>query len=202
MMEIWRTIPGQENYEASNLGRIRRVAPGRKTFVGKVLACQRVGTGYRSTALVRDGKAVRHYVHRLVMLAFVGPPPSRHEVNHIDGDKTNNALSNLEYVTRSENNYHAFDNGLMPKGSDHHWWRGGPKPRVRKGPQIGPTHWTRHKPDRIARGERSGKNKITEAQVAAIRARAAAGDVQRSLASEYGVSPAQICRIIKGSRWA
>lgn len=201
-MENWRPVPHHEEYEVSDLGRVRRAAPGRKTFVGKVLRPQQVGTGYRAVALTKNGKARQMYVHRLVMLAFVGQPPPRHEVNHRDGDKANNALANLEYVTRSENNNHAFASGLARRGADHHWWRGGPKPRPRKGKQVGATHWVRHKPERIARGERSGKNKVSAAEVAAIRARASAGEVQRVLAAEYGLSPGQVCRIVKGSRWA
>lgn len=201
-MEGWRTIPGHNEYEVSDLGRVRRAAPGRKTFVGKVLRPQSIGAGYRAVALTKNGKAIHRYVHRLVMLAFVGEPPEGHEVNHRDGDKSNNALANLEYVTRSENNNHAFASGLARKGAEHHWWRGGPKPRVKKGKQAGPTHWTRHKPERIARGESSGKNKVSAAEVEAIRARASTGEVQRAIASEYGLSPAQVCRIVKGSRWA
>jgi hypothetical protein len=201
-MEIWKAIPDHEDYEVSDFGRVRRIAPGRKTFVGKILRDQNTGAGYRSVALTKNGRAVRKYVHRLVALAFLGPPPRGREVNHRDGDKLNNSLANLEYVTRSQNNDHAFALGLKPKGKDHHWWRGGPKPRPRKGRQIGATHWTRLKPEKIARGDHCGHNKVTSAQVAEIRARAASGAVQRRLAAEFGISTAQVCRIIKGSRWA
>ena len=52
-------------------------------------------------------------VHRLVMAAFVGPPPPSHEVNHRDGDKTNPRLDNLEYATSSANQKHAYQAGLQ-----------------------------------------------------------------------------------------
>ena len=57
------------------------------------------------------------------MSAFVGPRPALHETNHIDGNKANNALSNLEYVTKSENTIHAVRLGLRPYSNR----RGAPK---------------------------------------------------------------------------
>lgn len=201
-MEKWMSIPDHSEYEVSDSGRIRRAVAGRKTYIGKVLADHRVSSGYRKVSLTKAGKVLQRYVHRLVMAAFVGPAPDGHEVNHIDGDKANNALANLEYVTRSENMRHAIRVGLVLTGEDSPVWRGGPKPQPKKPKQIGDNHWVRKMPERIARGENSGKNKVTSDQVAAIRSRALAGTMQKSLAAEYGLSRAQICRIIKGSRWA
>lgn len=201
-MTTWKPVVGFTAYEVSDEGDVRRSAPGRRTFVGKVLKPQLAGSGYRFVCLVKGGKSSQRYVHRLVAAAFIGEAPADHEVNHRDGDKSNNHLDNLEYVTRSENCRHAVRLGLTPSGDQHHWWKGGPKPRELKPPHAGERHWTRHKPDRIAKGERSGKNKISAEQVAGIRQCVAAGDVQRDVARRYDLSPAQVCRIIKGTRWA
>jgi hypothetical protein len=64
--------------------------------------------GYPSVYLLRKDKGHRLVVHKLVATAFIGPYPTGKEVNHKDGNRANAALSNLEYVTRSENNFHAY----------------------------------------------------------------------------------------------
>lgn len=70
-----------------------------------------------SAGYVMWGKA---YVHRIVCEAWHGPPPtSKHQVNHKDGDKTNNHPDNLEWVTHRENLQHAFEIGLIPRGERH-----------------------------------------------------------------------------------
>lgn len=68
-------------------------------------------TGYLNVALQNKTLRKREKIHRLVAAAFIGPP-GKLDVNHIDGNKLNNRLENLEYVTRSENLKHAFRLGL------------------------------------------------------------------------------------------
>lgn len=58
------------------------------------------------------------YVHQIVLLAFVGPPPERHEVRHLDGDSLNNRLDNLTYGTRAQNIADAKRHGTFPMGAD------------------------------------------------------------------------------------
>jgi hypothetical protein len=106
-------------YEVSNLGNVRRAKPGRKTYPGKPLRLIKMKIGYMSVHPVVDGKNVTTYVHRLVAAAFIGPCPPGASVNHIDGVKTNNVVSNLEYVTHAENMAHAARTGLSAQGERH-----------------------------------------------------------------------------------
>lgn len=102
----WRSIPGWP-YEASDKGHIRNEE------TGKILA-PILDKKYHRVHLWRGGEEhERFWVHRLVLRAFEGPPPTdKHQVNHIDGDKTNNAVANLEWVTQEENAAHAIESGL------------------------------------------------------------------------------------------
>lgn len=113
--EEWRPIPGWP-YEASSSGRIRRSTGGCSTRVGRVLkvsARHRPG-GYPQVRLSRGSRdqSRTFCVHQLVALAFYGPLPDGWHTNHKDGDKENNRVENLEYVTPAENIRHAIDTGL------------------------------------------------------------------------------------------
>ncbi|AGW43601.1 HNH endonuclease [Burkholderia phage JG068] len=83
------------------------------------------GGEYRRLQLCRDGRKVNHYVHRLIAEAFIPNPSGLPEVNHIDGDKTNNRKGNLEWVSPSDNKYHAVDTGLWPVGKKHYAYKHG-----------------------------------------------------------------------------
>lgn len=108
-MEEWRIIPGFEKYEASNLGRIRSVNKEPRSKADRVITARECNGGYLFVSLNR--KSVM--VHKLVALAFIGarPHPS-FQINHKDGDKTHNAVANLEYCTASQNYIHAIQTGL------------------------------------------------------------------------------------------
>lgn len=116
--EIWKDIPGYEgHYMVSNYGRVYSIPrivnhslKGKKTIPGKMLKLHINNKGRIFTDLCLNGVATRWYVHRLVMLAFVGPCPNGKEVNHIDFDPTNNHLDNLEYLTHVENAAHSAVN--------------------------------------------------------------------------------------------
>lgn len=121
--EVWKDIPGYEGlYQASNLGRVRSLnrvdALGRR-IRGRVLKPGTHLDGYLMVDLSKGGVAKHYSVHRLILLAFRGE--SDLDANHRDGDKANNRLSNLEYVTPSENTQHAYDIGLVvaASGEDH-----------------------------------------------------------------------------------
>ena len=128
MKEVWRPVPGWETlYEVSDLGRVRsldRVVRQRsrsgnwidQPYYAKVLKQSATGgrvkgSRYSCVALAKDNKTKTAYVHHMVAEAFIGPRPDGAEVNHKDCDKTNNAVDNLEYVSRDENIAHALANG-------------------------------------------------------------------------------------------
>lgn len=68
--------------------------------------------GYLSVEFIKDGKRKRFKVHRLVAMEFIPNPLNRTEINHIDGNKSNNSVENLEWSTRSDNLKHAYATGL------------------------------------------------------------------------------------------
>jgi hypothetical protein len=74
--------------------------------------------GYLCVGLCQYGVSKMWKVHRLVALHFIPNPENRMEVNHIDGDKRNNKVYNIEWCTRSENIRHSFDMGLRPLSTD------------------------------------------------------------------------------------
>ena len=103
LLEEWRDIPGFAGlYQVSNFGFVRSLNY-KKLGVVKLLKPQ-LSSGYLRVFLHKDGKYYPRTVHSLVMLAFVGPPePLKPHINHIDENKTNNVLWNLEYCDRKYN---------------------------------------------------------------------------------------------------
>lgn len=75
--------------------------------------------GYRTVRLCSNGRLTYPKVHRLVASAFIPNPDGKLEVNHIDGDKSNNNVDNLEWCTKSENMRHAYKLGLKKTGGDN-----------------------------------------------------------------------------------
>lgn len=97
--EEWRTINDHSRYMVSTLGRVKNKDTGRI-----LKASKNKTAGYVYIRLYSDsGKQTNFRLHRLVALHFLDNPENKPEVNHIDEDKTNNALSNLEWCTRKEN---------------------------------------------------------------------------------------------------
>lgn len=114
--EVWKEVLKSDDgthYYVSDKGNV-------KTRKEKVLTPLINNNGYPMINLVKNGKHQRFSVHRLVAKAFLGEPedPSL-VVNHKDGDKTNNNIENLEYVTSSENTLHAYHNNLCKTGENH-----------------------------------------------------------------------------------
>jgi len=173
--EQWLPVVHFEGYyEVSNYGQIRSVAPGQGRRTDRVLGDWRTSHGYRQVELQVANKSSGFLVHRLVAEAFLGPCPFGKEVDHRDGDKENNLVSNLRYVTRSENmlarNERLRTAGLPLSGLQH--------------------------------GEHNPQAVLTWKKVAEIRAFAAEGMPQRSIAEIFGVRRETIGKIIRGERWA
>jgi hypothetical protein len=184
--EEWRDIPEWEGfYQASSLGRIRNVR------TGKILSPGRAPNGYLIAILMR-GDRVRYSrsVHRLVIKAFIGL--DTRQVNHIDGVKHNNRITNLEYCTPKENKAHARALGLTPTGQ-----RAGMNthPECR---MYGDDNPSRRLPERLLRGEKHGNATLTDKDVAEIKASLASGATGASLAKRYRVGKSTISRIKHG----
>jgi hypothetical protein len=117
MAEVWKSlkslVKGGDNYSISNLGNLRNDKNGR------IRKHTKHKSGYLTTTL---SERSTQYVQRLVALAFIPNPENKPFVNHLDGNKQNNIVGNLEWSTPSENIIHANKTGLQthPKGEDHH----------------------------------------------------------------------------------
>lgn len=113
MKEIWESVKGYEGlYEISDLGRVKRIYKNGKTRILKP-SCNK--QGYVQLALSKNNKLKTFKIHRLVAIAFIKNSSNKREVNHIDGNKKNNSLNNLEWVTSKENIEHAIKTGLRNK---------------------------------------------------------------------------------------
>lgn len=81
----------------------------------RAISLKKTQNGYIACKLFKDGKRKYFFVHRLVAQSFIVNPENKPEINHIDGNKANNHTSNLEWVTSSENQKHAFREGLQKR---------------------------------------------------------------------------------------
>lgn len=118
-MEIWKNIDGYEGqYQVSNYGNVRGLErkvsnhTGILTVKPKMLKQGKNHKGYPIVYLSKNNKQKTITVHRLVAIAFIPKIENKPQVNHIDGDKTNNHVDNLEWCDNSENQIHAYRLGL------------------------------------------------------------------------------------------
>ncbi len=117
--EVWKNIKGYENlYQVSNLGRIKSLARysayrNSKRFINeKIMKLHKSYNGYLRVELCKNNITKKYLVHRLVAYAFLNEHDNNLEINHKDGNKQNNKIENLEWVSRSENEKHAYKIGL------------------------------------------------------------------------------------------
>lgn len=174
MSELWKRVPGfEEFYEASDLGSLRRIATHKGKPKCAVINPHLKSHGYADYWLFRDGnRPKRVAAHRLIWQTLVGPIPDGLVINHKNGVRLDNRLENLEVVTPSENQLHAF--------------------RV-----LGRIH-----PDTSVHGERNGSAKLDAEKVREIRRLRASGMYQYVIAEKFGVTQRAIAQIEHGLTWS
>jgi len=117
MQEIWKDVNGYEGlYQVSNLGRVRslgRINRRGVSMPARIMKPSKNPKGYLICTLTSiDGIRTAYSVHRLTISAFKDNPENLPQINHIDTDKTNNKINNLEWCDGFYNMRHAFDNGV------------------------------------------------------------------------------------------
>ena len=102
--EIFKPVKGFEGlYEISNYGRLRNMR--------KIMKMYRINSGYLAAKLVKEGQRTSVLIHRLVAQEFLPNPDAKKEVNHINQEKTDNSVDNLEWVSSQENKKHSYETG-------------------------------------------------------------------------------------------
>ena len=180
MIEIWKDVKGYEGlYQVSNHGKVKSVKRKGKNgrYYGgktKILTPSKSG-GYLTVGLSKGSFSKTYLVHRLVADVFIPNPLNKKEINHIDGDKHNNNIDNLEWNTRLENMRHAKTHNLLKpkKGKEHYLFQ-----------RYGSTH---HNAKKIVQLDLCDNIiKIWEC----------GADIER----ELGIPKSNICKCCKGER--
>lgn len=194
-VEIWKNILDYEGlYSVSSLGRVRADYSTNRYKNGRILKPCINSTKYFVHRLSKYSVGKTFTLHRLVAEAFLGKRPEGYEVNHIDGNKLNNRLDNLEYVTGSQNVKHAYNIGL-------------------KIGNFGDKNGSRTRPDRLARGDKSAyrlhpekypkgekhhKSVFPDSEIPKIFELRRNGKLLREIACLYNVSITCIAYILNG----
>lgn len=122
MKEIWKDVLGYKGYQVSNIGRVKRLPHWidvglnnvKRAFRKEKILKQSCDTpGYYQVWLYLNKKRKGFRVHKLVAQAFIPNPQNKPQVNHIDGNKLNNKVDNLEWCTNAENQIHVYKIGLQ-----------------------------------------------------------------------------------------
>lgn len=127
MEEIWKDIKGFEgHYQISNYGNVKSLERFVDSSRGLLKKNEQINkhwvdshTGYKRIKIYKDKKEYRFYIHRLIAQAFIPNPENKREVNHIDGDKLNNSIENLEWNTPKENIQNAILRGAINKRGEN-----------------------------------------------------------------------------------
>ena len=155
MNEVWKSIKDYSDYEVSNLGRIKSFKFGKEI----ILTPGKDSCGYLYVGLCKNGKRYPKSIHRLVLEAFkLNEDLNKTECNHVDGNKENNYIENLEWCTHSENMKHAIETGLINNKGE-------------ESPNFGKSRseeWKKEQSKRM-KGENHPRSKLTEKNVIEIR---------------------------------
>lgn len=112
MKEVWKDIEGYEGkYQISNLGRVKAL-DFKRTKKERIMKPHINTSGYLAINLYKNAKFKTYRIHRLIAQAFISNPENKPCINHIDGNKLNNSIDNLEWCTHRENTIHAIKTGL------------------------------------------------------------------------------------------
>lgn len=176
--EEWKPVPilgVHASYSISSAGRLRRNSyiDSRNRFVPeKIIRCTVGKTGYRVYNFMIDGKSKQIKIHRIVAMAFLDNPNGDEVVNHIDGNKLNNNIANLEWCTQAHNNIHALKTGLR----------------------------TNKRAERRY-GEHAYHHKLSDEEVDRIRWMKATSNMSNArIAKEFQIGESQVGRIIRGEQ--
>lgn len=174
-MARWKQIPSFPNYDVSDCGMVKRG--------NKLLSQSQNAKGYPRVQLSVNGRNASRVVHALVAEAFIGARPSGLQIRHLDGDQSNNDVSNLAYGTAAQNEGDKALHGTKA---------------------IGDKNGTHTKPEKRPRGSGHGKAVLHENDVIYIKAQLDIGGrgVGAKLARTFGVSPQTISDIKFGRVWS
>lgn len=119
MKETWIKLDEYPGYKFSNKGRVISYKSDKPKFIAE---SSNYNNGYISLSLQDKNKKTKCFLkHRFIAKLFLPNPHNKPDINHIDGDKSNNSVDNLEWVTKSENTQHAVDNGFLKvRGENNH----------------------------------------------------------------------------------
>ena len=124
MEEIWKDIKGHPGYHASSHGRIRSFwSSGNKWSPKQIIDTPRILKPYKvgNYLGLRFGNGLpNQYIHRIIAITFIENPNNYKEVNHLDLNKSNNNVSNLEWCSRKQNEIHKMNNGRHYCGEKHY----------------------------------------------------------------------------------
>jgi len=182
MNEDWRPIAGYPGYEISSLGQVRslsRVDAAGNRIKGRVLKLRLHTGGYLRVNLCA-GKPRDFFVHRLVLETFVGPCPPGMEGCHNDGNRQNNATSNLRWDTRVQN--------MADK-------------KIHGTEQVGGKHWMVRKPEWVRRGEKVPTSIFNSTDIERIRDMRINGCTYESIARWIGSTRENIGVISRRETW-